>query len=831
MVFGAIDLTELVTRLAARGTGRTESDVQSDIRTLLLYGSLNLNDPEVKLESPGGNRRRIDIEVGSAVIEVKKDLRVGNVFEEGREQLAGYVRARSAALDRRYVGLLADGAEWHLFTLQEGELIEVSQFVLTAAGPDPAELCVWLESVLATSERLVPTPFEVQAKLGATSPAFKLDLSDLSVLWAECQANAEVRLKRELWSRLLYAALGTNFIDSDELFIGHTYLVLVAKVIAHAVAIPDFHAVAHELSALELTAGEVFRRSGIGGVVDADFFDWPTDAQGGDKFVSGLARRLLRFDWDKAEHDLLKVLYESVIDKQTRHRLGEYYTPDWLAQGIVRKVVDGPLAQRVLDPGCGSGTFLFWAIRRYFDAADEAGMENADAIAGVVQRVFGVDLHPVAVTLARVTYLLAIGKTRLQADRPSFNVPVYLGDSVQFAQEESILAQGGVTIYTSDGAELFAQQIHFPNSVVADGDRFDGLVSELASRATARNRRSPVPPITAILNRYKVASDDRPAIEGAFKVLCNLYDHHRNHVWGYYIRNLARPVWFSRPDNRVDCLVGNPPWLKYNAMTGPMQETFRSMCVDRRLWAGAAVATSQDLAALFVERSCELYLRQGGRFGFVMPAAALTRPQYAGFREGEFSTTSSVTKLAFCEVPWELSDVEPDIFLVPSCAVFGERSDRSVPLPSEAFWWSGTLPDHHRQWDAALEDLHAELRPTHVRGDDDASPYADNFRQGANLVPRVLLTVAPQPTPALGLPKGMIGIASDRRSPEKEPWKSLPSVSGAVEKRFVRPVLLGETILPYRILQPRLTVIPWIRDHLATTGTLEIDAFTGLSEW
>ncbi len=109
MVFGAIDLTELVTRLAARGTGRTESDVQSDIRTLLLYGSLNLNDPEVKLESPGGNRRRIDIEVGSAVIEVKKDLRVGNVFEEGREQLAGYVRARSAALDRRYVGLLADG--------------------------------------------------------------------------------------------------------------------------------------------------------------------------------------------------------------------------------------------------------------------------------------------------------------------------------------------------------------------------------------------------------------------------------------------------------------------------------------------------------------------------------------------------------------------------------------------------------------------------------------------------------------------------------------------------------------------------------------------------
>jgi len=54
--------------------------------------------------------------------------------------------------------------------------------------------------------------------------------------------------------------------------------------------------------------------------------------------------------------------------------------------------------------------------------------------------VLGVDVHPVAVTLARVTYLLAIGRDRLAAaDRPAFTVPVYLGDSVQWGQNADLL--------------------------------------------------------------------------------------------------------------------------------------------------------------------------------------------------------------------------------------------------------------------------------------------------------------------------------------------------------------------------------------------------------
>lgn len=75
--------------------------------------------------------------------------------------------------------------------------------------------------------------------------------------------------------------------------------------------------------------------SGLHGVVDHDFFDWVLEVLGGEGFIATLARRLARFDWSTVEHDVLKVLYESVISASTRKALGEYYTPDWLANAMV----------------------------------------------------------------------------------------------------------------------------------------------------------------------------------------------------------------------------------------------------------------------------------------------------------------------------------------------------------------------------------------------------------------------------------------------------------------------------------------------------------------
>lgn len=109
----AEQVVEVVRRLVAPEHRRSEADIQAGVRDLLLQGDLDLLDDHVRLEAPARNRRRVDVEVGSAVIEVKKDL--GRGLEAAREQLAGYLQDRQAEHGGRYLGVLTDGVVWHAY--------------------------------------------------------------------------------------------------------------------------------------------------------------------------------------------------------------------------------------------------------------------------------------------------------------------------------------------------------------------------------------------------------------------------------------------------------------------------------------------------------------------------------------------------------------------------------------------------------------------------------------------------------------------------------------------------------------------------------------------
>lgn len=829
----SLDLEKAVGRLASRER-TTEQDIQSDIRAILLYGGLDLEADdlaEVTLEAQAGGGRRIDIEAGFTVIEVKKDDLAAKPDKKRAavEQLRGYLGQRTSQTDQRYVGILTDGVSWFLYhRLPDGSLQEVSSLRLDADEPNVEQLVVWLEAVLATAHQITPTPTEVERRLGHRSPSFGLDLADLRALYAQCADDPSVQLKRELWARLLGAALGENFDDDDELFIRHTYLVASAELIAHAAV--GFPLAAGTYDAHTLLSGELFREADISGVVEADFFDWPIEAAGGDRFVTTLARRLARFDWKSVDHDVLKVLYESVIDAETRKSLGEYYTPDWLAERVVEEVVESPLEQRVLDPACGSGTFLFWAVKKHLSTAANAGLPNREALESVTTHVYGVDLHPVAVTLARVTYLLAIGLDRLSADRGRVVVPVYLGDSVQWDEDQSLLSSTGLTVYTSDGAELFARELFFPERVVANAGVFDELVSELTRLATNRKAGSKPPAIDVVLSRFNVHPEDREAVEATFDVLCHLFDEGRNHIWGYYIRNRARPVWLAREGNRVDVLVGNPPWLSYRYMDKTMQGRFRKLSEARQLWAGAEVATHQDLSGLFVVRAMELYLRQGGRFGFVMPAAVLSRRQYQGFRTGLYTGGQAHFAAKFTE-PWDLTAVEPTIFPVPASVVLGLKAEEATPMSLVASAWSAKLDSHHATWDAIADRFSQVEAVVSVAEDAPKSPYEKIFSQGATLVPRVLVTAEKAPPSPLGVPAGKVAIQSARSTQEKAPWKNLASLSATMSDRYVKTMLVGTSIAAFRVFDPGLAVVPWVGGELVDGSNPKIDTDPGLAAW
>jgi len=118
--------------------------------------------------------------------------------------------------------------------------------------------------------------------------------------------------------------------------------------------------------------------------VDEGFATWPfapgvngepTHAPGAD-----WARRVFeiagRYDWRARSRDVLRALYQDMVPPEQRQAFGEFYTPDWLAEMLVERLLDDDWMREsvalsangdapgvgVLDPACGSGTFLYHAL-------------------------------------------------------------------------------------------------------------------------------------------------------------------------------------------------------------------------------------------------------------------------------------------------------------------------------------------------------------------------------------------------------------------------------------------------------------------------------------
>ncbi|MHC3370787.1 N-6 DNA methylase (plasmid) [Rhodococcus aetherivorans] len=820
----------LMNRLISRDSVRTEATVQSDVRLVLLEPDLGLaeHELEVALETQIGDKRRIDVEVGCTVIEVKKDLRSPSVLARAAEQLAGYVTARTEQVGQRYVGMLTDGALWIAYTEVDGRLVEATRHTAAPGEAGGEALLIWLEGVLATRQGVIPQPSEIAQRLGADSSSHALDFATLAALYAESRNLPTVQLKRELWSSLLKSALGTQFTDSDELFLEHTLLVNSAEIIAHLVLGVD----ARQLSPATLLEGSQFELAGIRGVVDRDFFDWVLEVDGGAGYVRALARRLTRFDWSAVEHDVLKVLYESVIKAETRKSLGEYYTPDWLAEATVSKAVSDPLHQRVLDPACGSGSFVFYAVRRFLQAADDAGWSLADTTRKVSSQVAGIDLHPVAVALARVTYLLAIGRERLTAPgRGDVSVPVYLGDSIGWSQTSELLSGDDLVVPTDTGDMLWSGELRFPGHLLTDAARFDDLVITMTNEAGRAAGKSTVSLSQGTVRRLALTESDVRGLNANFVRLKELHEQGRDHVWSYFIRNMARPEWLGRPENRVDVLVGNPPWLSYRYMPARMQAAFKMLSQDRGLWKGGSTTTHLDLAALFVARAIQRYLKTNGILAFVVPNPVIDRDYWAAFRSGKLGTGVEVVNVAW-ESPWDLRRLRPHFFPRGASVVFGRRSHAAATMPGEAEIWSGRIPKGKHTWVDVAPALNRTSSSVAVSSKDQLrSPYSSSFAQGASIVPRVLFMVEPAPVSVLGVAAGRQAVRSMRSSTEKKPWKDLEPLSGTVESEFVRPVLLGESVLPFRVLSARKAVLPIVDNVLMDGDSERIDGYPGLATW
>ena len=810
--------------------GEPEANITSAVRDFLILTKLARSEEIIEENPPSeGSRRAVDLTALDTFIEFKRRIGTtagGEPDPRNVEQLDDYL-AQSASDGRVRMGILTDGKRWLLRWPNAGPVRMTLPYAFTLEDPDHwVGLYGWLlNTALVSDDGLSPDADGIKAHFGPDSPSYHRDIAALRTLYQENAKLETIRVKRRLWFDLLRTALGEIAYtpeglsdesqaelaevgvgpeEMDDLFVRHTYLGAVIGMVVQASFGIEIRRLAETDPADLLQGRELHNATGLQGVLEADFFAWPGEV-GGIPLLQTLARRVARFDWRNSPPDTAAILYETIIPPEERRQLGEYYTPTWLVRAMIEELVDDPLNQRVLDPACGSGTFLAEAVARFITAANEAKWDPRKTLNRLREAVTGIDVHPVAVHLARAAWTLAARPAIHAATGPrvdaSLSIPVYLGDALQLRfRTGDMFAETEVTIQTMDEENT---ELVFPVSLVDRAENFDALMGYVSDSIEQGDD-----PLMALDDNHIRDPVERETLRKTITAMQRLHDRGRDHIWAYYIRNMVRPVALSR--SKVDVVIGNPPWINYNQTADVLRTELENLSRHTYgIWYGGRYATHQDVAGLFYARSVELYLETGGVIGFVLPHSALQAGQYSKWRTGRWQDRNSgqSVQVDFTLKPaWDLERLVPNNFFpIPSSVVFARRltpDTSGKPLAGTVKRWLGaTGSDDVRRESVSITD-------TGVAGD---SPYGGYSRQGATIVPRVLFFVNETTNPAIVRAAPTVTVNPRRGRQDKAPWKDLDltDITGqTVEDRHLFDIHLGETIAPYVTLEPLKALLP-----------------------
>lgn len=108
--------------------------------------------------------------------------------------------------------------------------------------------------------------------------------------------------------------------------------------------------------------------------------------------IRQLVAQFSEYDWSSLNDDVLGSIFEKLIPRAEQVLLGQFYTPQPVADLLVAFTVDGE-SPVVLDPGCGSGTFL---MRSYNYLAETRGLSHS----ALLSQIWGFDISAFAAELA-----------------------------------------------------------------------------------------------------------------------------------------------------------------------------------------------------------------------------------------------------------------------------------------------------------------------------------------------------------------------------------------------------------------------------------------------
>lgn len=823
-------------------------------------------------------RGRVDSFIDNVLIEFK--INALTQQERWLEQLRGYVAgawAEDGGYHRPYLAVLTDGRNWlvHAATPKDPsadptpdnvELPLIDEW--SAATPNDRRalsLARFLNRLFFRKTLLVPSAGNFGRDFGVTSPAFVAVSARLRTALRDLAGEPQLQTHREAWAEDIRTSYGGG--DTPvELFVRHTYLALLARLLVFA---------ALERRPLEqgdaeaVLDGTYFIGRRIGNLVEDDYFQWPLLASRSwlDSTWGALVNQLAGYDLAQVREDVLKPLYEQLVDPETRHDLGEYYTPDWLAEQVVGRALapwlNGSERPRVLDPTCGSGSFLRAVVHR-MRTAENAPALPEDLLTDLLEHVVGMDVNPLAVIVAKATYLLAIADLVSHA-REIVHVPVYLCNSLSAQQRHDTASLFGDHVTLSVGGEPFM----VPLELVRHGPGYDFAIGAVVS--VARSFAGTSQPASAAASglRARLADMARDYVQGELLLdslaamaahLVGLIREGRDTIHGFLLRNKYRSVLLFQ---EFDLVVGNPPWLTIADVTAPDYRALVLQRADETRIAprGAGEQAHTELATLFLAQAFRQFLAPRpddtrARLAFVMPRSLFSATHHRNLREGLHAVRLNPTEL------WDLSDVMP-LFNIPSCVVFvcaqapapnrlrpgrvyrGRLAHRD-PAPSEAaerithteVQYALARLGRRSAWVVAeegAEQAGADLSPSQPR-QSPGSPYQKRFRQGAVLYPQTLLCV--RPVGASGRGPGDVAIETDPASRTAAKVLADVEMRGVVERSCLFSTAAAEHLLPFRLSATTWTVVlPMLTDPAeanfrpVTPDELRRNGRIGTADW
>ena len=499
-----------------------------------------------------------------------------------------------------------------------------------------------------------------------------------------------------------------------------------------------------------------------------------------------------------------------MVPPEQRRAFGEFYTPDWLAQMLAERLLDDewlqdsveralgedPAGVGVLDPACGSGTFLYHAARRIVQYMRDQQYQDGK-IAEVVSRlVYGIDIHPVAAEFSRANILRA-----LPVDPPNGinSINVVQGDSL-------IYSRSGMTLENQENVPYYLVEtpMHRLLGIPVAWTDQESFADDLRRFVLAANSVPSKPmPVGIALG---LSDEDAQMIENTFQTLIEVCRDEKDSVWGWYFQNIVGPSKLRR--RKVNRILANPPWVRMSHIQTPERKTeLEALANELNFWGHGKSNSSFDISSMFVKRCALNYLSPGGGLAaWLLHQAALAGTNWTNVRNDPYVRAGAVEHIDLGKVRHKPFSVESCIWIQTHKPEFADRQasddleSQPAETPTKILTNLEGLPrlQSHTAWEDVQELtklIDASSKLPKAKSDYFSEDDRPRFRMGATLRPYCLVKIEP----------GSLQVANDLASfttakSSKKPWADKGVLNGRnVPTSWIRESMFSDNLFPFTV--------------------------------